>query len=86
MLIIDTRSPHEYEAGHVRGAVNLPPEMFASGALPAAVVGTPKDGAIVVYCRSGARSNVVKHILEQHGYSNITNGINQGFVEKLLHT
>ena len=86
MLIIDTRSPHEYEASHVQGAVNLPPEMFTGGVLPAALVATPKDGAIVVYCRSGARSNVVKAILEQHGYSNVTNGINQGYVEKLLHT
>lgn len=86
MLIIDTRSPLEYQGGHVQGAVNLPPETFATGVLPEVVVDTPKDEAIVVYCRSGARSNVVKHILEQHGYANVTNGINQGFVEKLLHT
>ena len=28
MLIIDTRSPLEYQTGHVQGAINLPPEMF----------------------------------------------------------
>lgn len=83
MIIIDTRSPLEYKMGHVSGAVNIPPDRFMAG-LPAELSDIPKDQAIIVYCLSGSRSNVVKHILEQQGFSNITNGINKHHVEKLL--
>jgi rhodanese-related sulfurtransferase len=41
----------------------------------------PKDADIIVYCLSGSRSNVAKHILERLGYTNITNGINRQQVE-----
>lgn len=84
MIIIDTRSPEEYATSHVKGALNLPPETFMATPVPAALADTPKDTPIVVYCRSGARSNTVKAILSGQGFTNITNGINQGHVEKLL--
>jgi len=54
------------------------------GRLPSELDGVPTDTPIIVYCRSGSRSNVVGQILRQHGFTNITNGINQGHVEKLL--
>lgn len=84
MLVIDTRSPMEYQMGHVNGAVNIPPEKFMAGGLPAELADVAKDEEIIVYCLSGSRSNVVKQILGQLGYSNVTNGINKGHVEKLL--
>jgi rhodanese-related sulfurtransferase len=43
-----------------------------------------KDAEIIVYCVSGSRSNVSKHILEGMGYTNITNGINKQQVEAKL--
>lgn len=83
-IIIDTREDFEYAESHVDGAINIPPAKFMTGELPAELTGTDKDTAIIVYCRSGSRSNVVSHVLRQHGFSNITNGINQGHVEQLL--
>lgn len=84
MLIIDTRSSSEYNSGHVEGSINIPPDQFMQGSLPAELRAVPKDEEIIVYCLSGSRSNVVKHILGQLGYTNVTNGINRGHVEKLL--
>lgn len=84
MLIIDTRSSSEYYSGHVEGSINIPPDQFMQGSLPAELRAVPKDEEIIVYCLSGSRSNVVKHILGQLGYTNVTNGINRGHVEKLL--
>lgn len=84
MTIIDTRSPMEYSSGHVEGAVNIPPDQFMQGSLPKELQGIAKDEEIILYCLSGSRSNVVKHILGQYGYTNVTNGINRGHVEKML--
>ena len=78
-VIIDVREPQEYAGGHVSGAINIPPSALMNGASELADI--PKDAEIIVYCLSGSRSNVSKHILEQLGYTNITNGINKQQVE-----
>lgn len=74
-IIIDVREPNEFAGGHVEGAINIPPAALMNGAKELADV--PKDAEIIVYCVSGSRSNVSKHILEQMGYTNIVNGINK---------
>ena len=33
-----------------------------------------KDTTVVVYCKSGARANRAKIVLEKHGYTNVLNG------------
>lgn len=83
MIIIDTRSSVEFQSGHVEGAINISPDQFMAG-LPKELENVAKDEQIIVYCLSGARSNVVKHILGQHGFTNVTNGINKDHTEKLL--
>jgi len=83
-VIIDVRKPEEYAAGHVSGALNIPPEqLLASAKLLDSV---PKNAEIILYCRSGNRSAVAKNILNQLGFSNITNGINKEWVEAELRT
>lgn len=79
-IIIDVREPHEYNMGHVSGAINLPPARLMAGAPELADV--PRDALLIVYCRSGARSNASIPYLQQLGFTNITNGINQGHVER----
>lgn len=74
-IIIDVREPYEYAEGHVSGAVNIPPMQLMSGA--AQLDSVDKDTPIVVYCRTGSRSNVAMLILRRQGFTNITNGINQ---------
>ncbi len=78
-VVIDVREPFEFATGHVKGALNIPPARLMSGAKQLADV--PKDANIIVYCRTGSRSNVAAHILHGLGYTNVTNGINKEQVE-----
>ena len=83
-IIIDTREQFEYQAGHVEGAINIPPATFMTGIIPKELEGVSLDTEIILYCRSGSRSNVVGHILRSFGFTHIVNGVNQGHVEKLI--
>lgn len=77
--IIDVREPFEFASGHVAGAINIPPSSLMSGAKELEAIA--KDAPIIVYCKTGSRSNVSGHILRSLGYTNITNGINKDQVE-----
>jgi rhodanese-related sulfurtransferase len=62
--LIDVRSSAEFAAGHVAGAVNIPVQDLGArlSDLP------PKDGAVVVYCRSGHRSRAAARLLKKAGF------------------
>lgn len=70
--VIDVRTPNEFAAGHIDGAINIPLEQIQNGS--ANLESLKKDSPIVLYCRSGRRSGVAKELLEQQGYSKLTNG------------
>lgn len=78
-LFIDVREPHEFAAGHVAGALNIPPSELMAGAN--ALQNVPKDTELVVYCLSGSRSNASINILASMGYTNLVNGINKNHVQ-----
>lgn len=62
-LLVDVRSPAEYSAGHIDGAVNIPVQVLEHrlGELE-------KDRPVVVYCRSGSRSHLAAKMLGARGY------------------
>lgn len=64
-LLVDVRTPEEFSAGHIDGAVNIPLQALdrRMGELG------PKDRSIVVYCRSGNRSSRARRMLESAGFS-----------------
>lgn len=76
---IDVREPEEYATSHVKNAINIPPFTLMNN--PAKLKEIPKDAKIILYCHTGSRSNVAMHVLRSLGYTNLTNGINQGQVE-----
>ncbi len=78
-IIVDVREPFEYKMGHVKGALNIPPKDLMTGTKKLA--GVDKDTPLVLYCRTGSRSNVGIQILRGLGYTNLTNGINKQQVE-----
>ena len=76
-VLIDVRTASEYRADHIEGAVNMP---LSSLSKLANVI--DRDKTVVVYCRSGSRSNASIQILKKMGYTNLVNGINAGHVQK----
>lgn len=78
-VIIDVREPEEYASGHAKGALNIPPTELMNGAKQ--LTDVPKDTELVLYCRTGSRSNVAKNILQAMGYTHVVNGISREHVE-----
>lgn len=68
--VVDVRTPAEYAAVHYQGAINIPLGELANRLDEL----KPADREIVVYCRSGRRSGIAERILEQSGFTNVTNG------------
>jgi phage shock protein E len=78
-VYIDVREPNEFAAGHVPEAINIPLSRL-SEASPE-LHNIPRDSHIIVYCRSGNRSNTALLMLQSLGYSNVHNGINMQQIE-----
>lgn len=71
-FIIDVRSPQEFAAGHLVGAVNIPYEQILHRI--DSLEGLEKSSELLLYCLSGARSAVACSLLAQHGYTRALNG------------
>ncbi|WP_125100760.1 rhodanese-like domain-containing protein [Leucobacter chromiireducens] len=69
-LIIDVRTSAEYAAGHIDGAKLLD---FNGGDLAAAIPNLDPDTEYLIYCRSGNRSGQAIALMEQAGFTNLTN-------------
>jgi len=68
-VLLDVRTPEEYEAGHIPGSKNVPVQTIDR----ILSVAENKDTPLYVYCRSGARSRQAVGMLEQMGYTNVSN-------------
>jgi len=82
-IFIDVREPFEYNKGHVEGAVNIPLTSLMSGATELNNIDT--DAKLIVYCRTGSRSQAAIRLLSGVGYTNLTNGINADHITKNSH-
>jgi phage shock protein E len=69
-VLIDVRSPQEYEAGHLKNAKNIPADKIAEGIK---YLVPDKEKTIVIYCRSGRRSDIAEKALKEMGYKNVIN-------------
>jgi len=67
--IVDVRSPAEFADGAYPGAVNIPLGILE---VKLEELG-PKDGPIVLYCASGARSAQAARLLKQAGFTGAVN-------------
>jgi rhodanese-related sulfurtransferase len=68
LLILDVRTPEEFAAGHVPGAINIPYTH-----LPARIseVADAADKDIVVYCTVGVRAEKGAERLRENGFSKL---------------
>ena len=64
-LVIDVRRPAEYEAGHLKNAVNIPLD-FINDHLSE----FPKDKTFYVHCAGGFRSMIAASMLKARGWNN----------------
>jgi len=67
--LIDVRTTEEYATSHAQNAVNVPIATIQNGDLSK----IDKNRPVYLYCRTGHRAGLVKAILEQAGYNNVTN-------------
>ena len=67
-VILDVRTQEEYDQGHIPGAILIPNTEIEDRAEE---VLTDKDQLILVYCRSGRRSQLAAEALVELGYTNI---------------
>ncbi len=68
-VVLDVRTPSEFEHGHVPGAVNIPHDQVASRF---AELGA-KDRPVVLYCRSGRRADLAAAELTRLGFTAVYN-------------
>lgn len=66
-LLIDVRMPEEYKEKHIEGAMNIP--IYEIDNVKNEII--DKDTVILLYCKTGKRSKIVKEILMQNGYRNV---------------
>jgi phage shock protein E len=64
-MLVDVRTPEEYAAKHIDGAINVPVDDIAAHDFGG------KDKPIVLYCMHGQRSDHAGEILKSSGYTNV---------------
>lgn len=65
-LLVDVRTPEEYAEGHIANSVNIPLQELTSR-----LNEIPHDTPVILYCRSGNRSNQALNLLVGEGYANL---------------
>lgn len=69
-ILVDVRTPEEYEAGHIPGAVNInmyDPEFYRR------VEELDRSRPVYLYCRSGSRSSGAAALLTRIGFRSVFN-------------
>ena len=62
-IVIDVRTKQEYDSSHVKGAINIPYDVIDDN--------IDKKKIILVYCKSGTRSNIAYNTLKKMGYKEV---------------
>ncbi|MCX5813880.1 MAG: rhodanese-like domain-containing protein [Proteobacteria bacterium] len=67
-VILDVRTPEEFESGHIENAVNI---NYHAETFAADLDGLNKSKTYVVYCRTGRRSSDTVSIMARQGFKNV---------------
>jgi rhodanese-related sulfurtransferase len=70
MVIMDVRTPEEYQAGHLNGAVNLD---YYSGGFLDRLKALDKNSTYIVYCRKGIRGGIALEMMRSLGFKEVYN-------------
>lgn len=69
-IVLDVREANEFSSGHIADAKHIPVGQLANNLKP---LEKYKDQAIVVNCRSGARSASACSVLRKNGFTKVYN-------------
>jgi len=69
LVILDVRTPDEFVAGHIPGAVNID---FYELSFPDDLDALDKDVPYAIYCRSGNRSGETIGLMEDLGFGTVS--------------
>lgn len=69
-IVIDVRTPEEFDSGHLAGALNI---NWESAEFMQAVDVLDKSANYAIYCRSGNRSAQAIDMMASMGFTNLTN-------------
>lgn len=68
VVIVDVRTPEEFQQGHVPNAINVPLSDIIDDP---AILSTLQEKPIVLYCRSGYRAGKAAKALQKEGHQNL---------------
>ena len=77
--IVDVRTPAEFSAGHIHGAINIPLDELRRELKKLG----KKNKPLLVYCRSGSRSGQAVAFLRGRGFTNVLDLKTMGHWQKL---
>lgn len=69
-VVIDVRTPDEYAAGHLEGALNVDVQ---AADFTARIAELDPEAGYVLYCRSGSRAGVAADQMAALGFDDVTN-------------
>jgi phage shock protein E len=68
LVLLDVRTPEEFAAGHIPGAINIPHDQLPNRL---AEIAGAKNKDVVVYCRTGRRSAIAQETLTTQGFKSV---------------
>jgi rhodanese-related sulfurtransferase len=69
-VVVDVRTPSEYAAGHIEGAVNIDVE---APTFDTEIAKLDKNATYAVYCHSGRRSGLATDAMGKAGFTHVYN-------------
>lgn len=72
ILILDVRNGDEYASGHIKNAINIPSEDIENKLNE---IESYKDKTVLIYCKSGKRSENTAKMLQEKGFTKVYNSV-----------
>ena len=69
-MVLDVRTPEEFRAGHLRGAVNIPLDELQDEVRRRV---PDRSQVVLLHCLAGTRSGIARRMLRGMGYTNAFN-------------
>lgn len=70
LVVVDVRTPGEFAQGHIAGSQNI---NFFGPRFDMDIMKLPKDKPVLLYCKTGRRSEAAAGLLKEAGHDDILN-------------